>query len=137
MSRQKKHITEICYHPVEITIDGAGSVVEIEQALPLLYDKVEGVTMFHPGGSHGGGNLKLAVAGEEIFPKDFHARAFMIKQSSHYKEPIINKDFDHYLYQFEERAKGATVSATYTEPSNGTSGVLYLIFKLTRSRPCG
>lgn len=136
MSNQPKHITENCYHPVEIAIGGAGSVVEIEKALPLLYDKVEGVTVFHPGGSHGSGSLKLAVAGEEIFPKGFHARAFMLKQSSHYQKPDINKDFDHYLYKFEERAKGASISATYTEPSNGTNGVMFLIFKLTRSRPC-
>lgn len=137
MNVNHQHITEVCYHPIEIVIEGAGSEIQIEQALPLLYDKVEGVTVLHPGGNHGKGTLELGVAGEEIFPKGFHARAFMLIQSSHHIIEMINREFDCYLYDFEERAKGSTVSAKYIEPDNGESGVLYLIFKLTRQKPCG
>jgi hypothetical protein len=137
MNHNNQHITETCYQPFEIVIQGAGKEVKIEQALPLLYDKVEGVTILHPGGNHGKGTLELSVAGEEIFPKGFHARAFMIMQSSHHTDAIINREIDNYLYEFEERAKGSTIYAKYTEPINGESGVVYLIFKLTRQKPCG
>ncbi len=137
MSSGKQHITETCYLPMEIVIEGAGKKVNIEQALPLLYEKVEGVTVLHPGGDHGNGTLALGVAGEEIFPNGFHARAFMMMQSNHHNDAIINREIDDYMYSFEEKAVGATVSAKYIEPDNGTSGVLYLIFKLTRQKPCG
>lgn len=137
MSNANPHITETCFYPIEIVIEGAGKEVNIEQALPLLYEKVEGITVLHPGGDHGKGTLALGVAGEEIFPKGFHARSFMMMQSSHYNDAIINREIDNYMYSFEEKAIGSTVSAKYTEPENGTSGILYLIFKLTRQRPCG
>jgi hypothetical protein len=127
---------EIYYHPVEIEIAGAGLVVKIEQALPLLYDTVEGVVIIHPGGDHGKGTLGLGVAGEEIFPTDFHARAFMQIHSSHHHDAIITKDLDKYMYEFTERAKGSTISVKYTEPSDGTSGVLFMVFKLTRYSKC-
>ena len=136
MSTANQHITETCYFPMEIVIDGAGKEISIEQALPLLYEKVEGVTVLHPGGNHGKGTLVMGVAGEEIFPKGFHARAFMMMQSSHHNDEIINREINNYMYPFEEKAIGSTVSAKYTEPENGTSGILYLIFKLTRTKPC-
>ncbi len=136
MNRDNQHITGICYYPVEIVIDGPGKEVKTESALPLTYDKVEGVAILHPGGNHGNGTLELSVAGEEIFPKGFHARAYMMEQSSHHAQAFINRGIDSYLYRFEERAKGATVSAKYTEPGNGESGVLYLVFKLTRQATC-
>ena len=136
MSNQSTHITEVYYHPIEITIEKAGSEVKIEQALPLLYDKVEGITVLHPGGAHGKGTLELAVAGEEIFPEGFHARTFMMMQSSHKEDEMINKEIDGYLYEFEERAKGSTVTAKYNEPSTGEGGILYMIFKLTRQKSC-
>ena len=127
-----KQQTETCYFPVDINIKKAGETVKVEKALPLLFDKVEGVTILNPGGVHGGGNLYLSVAGEEIFPETFHARTVMCYQSSHHEEAIVSRALDNYLYPIEEKAKGATVSAKYTEPSNGASGVLYLLFKLTR-----
>lgn len=136
MNQENQHIKETCYHPFEIAIEGAGKEVKIEQALPLLYDKVEGVTVLHPGGNHGKGTLELSVAGEEIFPKGFHARTFMMIQSSHYNDAIINREIDNYLYEFEEKAIGSTVTAKYTEPDDGASGILYLIFKLTRKKSC-
>lgn len=127
---------EIYYHPVEIEIAGADSVVKIEQALPLLYDTVEGVVVINPGGDHGQGTLELGVAGEEIFPENFHARAYMCIKSSNYEDAIITKELDRYMYEFNERAKGSTISAKYTEPSDGTSGVLFLVFKLTKQSLC-
>lgn len=132
MKNTLSNTADIYYHPVEIPIEGAGSVVNFEQALPLLYDKVEGVTVLHPGGDHGKGTLELGVAGEEIFPKGFHARAYMMMQSSRHDDALVNREIDSCLYEFEERAKGSTVSVKYTEPDTGESGVLYLIFKLTR-----
>lgn len=137
MNNTNQHITETCYFPIEIGIEGPGKEVYIQQALPLLYQKVEGVVVVQPGGNYGNGTLELGVAGEEIFPKGFHTRAFMMIQSSHYADAMINREMDDYLYTFEEKAQGSTVSAKYTEPANGGSGVLYLVFKLTRTRPCG
>lgn len=130
-------MTETCYFPVEMAIEGANAKVSINRATPLLYDKVEGVTIIHPGGNHGSGTIRLGVAGEEIFPKGFHARAFMMVQSSHHEDEIITKDIDRYMYAFEEDAKGSTISAEYTEPADGEGGVLYLMFKLTRQKTCG
>lgn len=137
MSCSGNHITEVCYFPVEMVIDGAKAKVSINKATPLLYDKVEGVTIIHPGGNHGKGTIQLGVAGEEIFPKGFHARAFMMMHSSHHKDEIITKEIDKYMYTFEENAKGSTISAEYIEPADGESGVMYLMFKLTREKPCG
>ena len=136
MSETKGHITETCYFPIEIVISGANTKNTINKALPLLYEKVEGVLIIHPGGSHGNGTLQLGVAGEEIFPKGFHARTFMLMQSSDYQDEIINRDIDKYMYAFQEKAEGSTVALEYTEPVDGTSGVLYLLFKLTRQKPC-
>ena len=137
MSCSENHITEVCYFPIEMVIEGANAKVSINHALPLLYEKVEGVMIFHPGGNHGKGTLQLGVAGEEIFPKGFHAEAFMLKHSSNVNQEFVNRDPDKYLYAFEETAKGSTVSAEYNEPEDGESGVMYLIFKLTRQKPCG
>lgn len=136
MSNRNQHITETCYFPIEIIIEGPGKEVNIQQALPLLYQKVEGVMVMHPGGDYGHGTLALGVAGEEIFPKGFHARAFMMILSSHHADVNINREMDDYLYTFEEKAQGSTVVAKYTEPTNGGSGILYMIFKLTRTKQC-
>jgi hypothetical protein len=137
MNNNQSHITDTCFHPVEISIPGAGAIVSFEQALPLLYDKVEGVLVIHPGGNHGSGTLELGVAGEEIFPENFHARVYMLMQSSHREDAMVNREFEKYMYEFRERAKGSTVSVKYTEPVNGESGLLYLVFKLTRGKTCG
>jgi hypothetical protein len=136
MGNTVQHITEVCYFPVEIAIKAAGEKTEITKATPLLYDKVEGVTVVHPGGRHGKGTLQLGVAGEEIFPKGFHARAYMFMNSSHHQDETINREPNRYMYPFKERAKGSTITAIYTEPPGGDSGVLYLVFKLTRQQPC-
>ena len=136
MSHSHQHITEVYYHSIEIAIEGGGSAVKIEQALPLLYDMVDGVFVLHPGGNHGKGTMALSVAGEEIFPENFHARAFMCIQSSHREDAMITKEPDSYMYEFSERAKGSTVAIKYTEPLNGENGVIYLILKLTRKKLC-
>jgi hypothetical protein len=132
---ERAKIYETYYHSVEIVIPGADTKVEIEQALPLDWEKVAGVVVVNPGGGHNGGLLKLSIGGEEIFPKKFHTRCFMQKLSSHYNDPVVVKDLDRYMYEFDENAEGATVSATYTEPpqsSGGTKGILYLYLKLIR-----
>ncbi len=137
MNKYHPHIVDICYYPVEIAITGAGVVVSFEQALPLLYDMVEGLVIINPGGNHGQGTLELGVAGEEIFPENFHARTFMLIQISHHDDAMVNRDFEKYMYEFRERAKGSTVAVKYTESANGESGVLYLVFKLVKYNPCG
>lgn len=134
MNNEQKHIMETSYYPLEIPIEGAGSIVKFTHALPLLYEKVEGVTVLHPGGNHGNGTLELGVAGEEIFPEGFHARSYMCIHGSHYQDAMINKELDCYMYEFHERAKGSTVQVRYTEPSDGEGGILYLVFKLSRQR---
>lgn len=137
MNNQHPHTSDTCFYPVEITIPGAGAVVSFERALPLLYDTVEGVLLVQPGGNHGKGTLELGVAGEEIFPEGFHARTYMLMQSSHHEDAMVNRDFEKYMYGFKEREKGSTVAVKYTEPANGESGLLYLVFKLTKSNTCG
>lgn len=129
-------IKETYYHPIEIIIPSAGSKVDIKQALPLTWDEAVGVIIVNLGGSHGKGTLELSVAGEEIFPGNFHARAFMQILSSNRNDEILVNELDKYLYEFREEARGATISATYKEPGNGTSGILYLYLKLTREKTC-
>jgi hypothetical protein len=132
---EKAEIYETYYHPVEIIIPAADTKVKVEQALPMDWEKVAGVVVVNPGGTHNGGLLKLSIGGEEIFPEKFHARCFMQTLSSHHNDPVVVKSLDRYMYEFEENAEGATVSATYTEPpqsAGGTKGILYLYLKLKR-----
>lgn len=136
MNSETKHIAETCYFPVELFVPGPGANVEINQALPLLYELAEGVTVLNPAGIDFRGTLKLSVAGEEVFPNGFHVRAYMYTQSSHSNDAIINRELDSHIYPFKEKAKGSTIKACYKEPSNGQKGMLYLVFKLTRTKPC-
>jgi hypothetical protein len=129
---ESKPNIEICYFPVEINIDKAGEKVKIEKALPLLFDKVEGVTILNPGYNGSAGTLELSIGGEEIFPSGFHAGAYMCHQGSFKDEALVTKSIDSCMCFIEEKAQGATISATYLEPAGGDKKRLYLFFKLTR-----
>lgn len=129
---ESKPNTETCYFPVEINVNKAGEKVKIDKTLPLLFDKVEGVTMLNPGYNEPAGTLELSIGGEEIFPSGYHAGAFMCHQGSFENEALVTKSIDSCMCFFEEKAQGATISATYREPENGNKKRLYLVFKLTR-----
>lgn len=122
---------EISYHPVRLeAVPGKTSTVE--EALPLLFEKVEGITVLNTGGRHGVGILTLSIGGEEIFPEGFHARAFMYHQVNDHRESIVAKDMESYLWEVDEKAEGATVKVSYTEAQDGAKGHVYLLLKLTK-----
>ncbi len=127
-----KPIIQTYYHPFEIAIPAAGQKVIVEQPLPLDWDEATGIVIVNPGGNHGMGTIELSIGGEEIFPADFHARAYMQVLSSNHQDGIVVKELDKYMYAINEKANGSTVKATYTEPKNGSKGLLYLYIRLTR-----
>ena len=129
-------LQEVLYHSVEINVTRPGQKVSIEQPLPLLFDQVEGVAIIHPGGKQGQGKLSLSIGGETIFPDGFHAGAFMHHTGNSPKDELVSKEIDTHLYNINEKAKGATIKATYCEPEEGSNGVLYLVFKLTKNNKC-
>lgn len=127
---------EIVYHPIEISVEKVGETIKIEQPLPLLFDRVKGVLVLNPGGDCGGGTLSLSIGGEEVFPDTFHAESFMYHQSNNPVDEIMTKELDSYMHPVNEKAKGATIKASYQEPEDGAVGVLYLILKLTKQVQC-
>jgi hypothetical protein len=105
---------------IEIDISGAGNEVNLSKTTETDHDEIIGVAIFKNGGSHGHGTLGLKIAGEEIFPDDFHTDIITLDAKN---KNIVLKDV---LWPTKKIGKGSIIQIEYKEPSNGSSGKLYL-----------
>lgn len=105
---------------VEINIQGAGSVVNLSKATETDHDEIIGVALFKIGGSHGHGTFGLKIAGDEIFPDDFHADIITLNSEN---KNIVLKDV---FWPVQKQGKGSVIQIEYREPANGSSGKLWL-----------
>lgn len=105
---------------IRIDISGAGSEVHLSKTTEVDHDEIIGVALFKNGGSHGHGTLGLKIAGGEIFQDDFHADIITLDAKN---KGIVLKDV---LWPTNKAGKGSVIQIEYKEPSDGTSGKLFL-----------
>lgn len=105
---------------IEIDIQGAGSVVKLSKATETDHDEIIGVVLFKDGGTHGHGTFGLKIDGDEIFPDNFHADIVTLDSEN---KNIVLKDV---LWPVQKQGKGSVIEIEYREPSNGSSGKLWL-----------
>jgi hypothetical protein len=105
---------------IEINIQGAGNEVILSKATETDHDEIIGVVLFKDGGSHGHGTLGLKIAGEEIFPHNFHADIITLNSEN---KNIVLKDV---IWPVKKQGKGSVIQIEYREPSNGSAGKLWL-----------
>lgn len=105
---------------IEINIQGAGKEVVLSKVTETDHDEIIGVALFKDGGSHGHGTLGLKIAGDEIFPDNFHADIITLDAEN---KNIVLKDV---LWPLQKQGKGSAVQIEYREPVNGSAGKLWL-----------
>ena len=105
---------------IELDIPAAGATVDLSKTTEVDHDKIVGVALFKNGGNHGHGTLGLKIAGEEIFPDEFHADIITLDAENH---NIVLNDV---LWPTKQVGKGSIIQIEYKEPSNGASGKIYL-----------
>ncbi len=101
-------------------IPGAGATVNLSKTTEVDHDEITGVALFKIGGSHGHGTFGLKIAGDEIFPDEFHADIITLDADDH---NIVLNDI---LWPTKQVGKGSIIQIEYKEPSNGASGKIYL-----------
>lgn len=105
---------------IEIAVQGPGSEVNLSVATEVGHDEIIGVALFKIGGTHGHGTLGLRIAGDEIFPDDFHADIITLNSEN---KNIVLKDV---LWPVQKPGKGSVVQIEYKEPPGGSQGKLWL-----------
>lgn len=105
---------------IEINIPGASATVDLSKTTEVDHDKIIGVALFKNGGNHGHGTFGLKIAGDEIFPDEFHADIITLNAENH---NIVLNDV---LWPTKKTGKGSIIDIEYREPANGANGKLYL-----------
>jgi hypothetical protein len=105
---------------IEIDIPGAGATVTLSKTTEVDHEEILGVALFKNGGSHGHGNFGLKIAGEEVFPDNFHAGIITLDAENY---NIVLKDI---TWPTKKKGKGSIIQIEYREPSNGAGGKIYL-----------
>ena len=113
-------VTKQKFQIIEINIQGGGNEVILSKATETDHDEIIGVVLFKDGGSHGHGTLGLKIAGEEIFPHNFHADIVTLNSEN---KNIVLKDV---IWPVKKLGKGSVIQIEYREPANGSAGKLWL-----------
>ena len=111
---------------IEIAIPGAGKMVSFEtDTLTSMHDII-GIALINPNPKTAGhGTLRLRIGDEEILPNEFHAD-LIAKLNHQFVDAKLEFGFKEYIFPVNIRAHGRPVKISYTEPSDGGSGKLYL-----------
>lgn len=111
---------------IEIEIPKSGSNVSFDVDSLTSMEQIIGIAIINPNPKKSGhGILKLHVGDEEILPGGFHAD-LISKYTSRYIDTKLKFAFKHYIFPTQIRAKGKPIKISYTEPSDGDTGKLYL-----------
>lgn len=105
---------------IEIEIQNPGSEVMLSKATEADHDEIVGVALFKNGGSHGHGTLGLKIAGDEVFPDNFHADIVTLNAEN---KNIVLKDV---IWPVKKPGKGSVIQINYKEPQDGSAGKLWL-----------
>lgn len=105
---------------IEIDIPAAGREVILSKVTETDHDEIIGVALYKDGGSHGHGTLGLKIAGDEIFPDEFHASIITLDSNN------TNIVLSNVLWPVKKQGKGSQIQIEYREPSNGSAGKLWL-----------
>lgn len=108
------------FQVIEIDIPGAGSEVNLSKVTEADHDEITGVAIFKNGGKHGHGTFGLRIAGEEIFPDNFHADLITLDAEN---KNIVLKDV---AWPVSKTGKGSQVIIKYKEPQDGVAGKIFL-----------
>ena len=127
-----KQLPELAYNHtdklqiIEIEIPEAGKETSFDVETPTGMHEIIGVAMINPNPKAAGhGTLRLRIGDEEILPVNFHAD-MAAKFESRFVDTKLNFGFKHHIFPVKVKAGGRPAKITYTEPSDGGTGKLYL-----------